>query len=326
MANTVAKHGEPDGSITQPAKPLNALLLGGCMLHWPILRTRVHHAILECDTYGRLIEVFTFAEMLQLLAVLQEKVEIPATLRPLARMPADFRARVPVNNFEAMDVALVCPSSPIELTFRGIAVNGQCLLHLVLDAIQGDRALGLRLAQQWLRSGLQQLNHSVRVDAGAKLLRLIDEPSPAADLARAVIEEARSHPADIGADLRRLRDLVGRPMGVILYYFRYMPNGRALSWPAGFHQDLLASAKALGIPVYDPAPLVIQHGVTSVLNGNRHYNRKFLPLAGAAIAEFAVSIVENRAAPGTEQTPFAKAAPGRFRVRDVANRPYSEIR
>ena len=291
------------------------------MLHWPILRTAVHRTILKCDTYGPLIEVFTFGEMFQLLDLLQEKVEIPAALQPLARMPANFRARAPVNNFEAMDVALVCPSSPIELTFRGIAVNGQRVLHLVLNEIQADVASGLKLARQWLRSGLQQLNESVRADAGAKLLRLIDGKSPAADLARAVIEEARSHPADIGAELRRLRDRVGRPMGVILYYFRYMPNGRPLSWPAGFHRDLLASAKALEIPVYDPAPLVVEHGVVSVLNGKRHYKHAFLPLAGAAIADFAVSIVERRAAVGTEPMARARAAPRRFQIRDVASPP-----
>src|SRR5581483_2018133 len=117
MSNPVLSN-EPGSPTSQPAKPLNALLLGGCMLHWPILRTGVHHTILECDLYGRLIEVFTFGEMFQLLGLLQERIEIPAALRPLARMPANFRARVPVNNFEAIDVALVCPSSPIELTFR----------------------------------------------------------------------------------------------------------------------------------------------------------------------------------------------------------------
>jgi hypothetical protein len=296
------------------------------MLHWPILRTDVHHTILECDTYGRLIEVFTFGEMLQLLALLKEKIEIPAPLRPLARMPANFRARVPVNNFEAVDVALVCPSSPIELTFRGIAVNGQCLLHLVLNEIHRHDALGLKLAQQWLRSGLQQLNEALRADAGAKLLRLIERRSPAADLARAVIEETRSHPADMGADLRRLRDLLGRPMGVILYYFRYMPNARPLSWPAGFHKDLLAAARELEIPVHDPAPLVIEHGVASALNGNRHYSRAFRPLAGAAIADFAVSIVEKRAVLERQPVPQARAAPGRFRIRDMANPPCSEVR
>src|SRR5690348_2356008 len=118
MPSTGTNGAEAGGPPRQSPRPYNALLLGGCMLHWPILRTAVHRTILKCDTYGPLIEVFTLGEMFQLLDLLQEKVEIPAALQPLARMPANFRARAPVNNFDVMDVALVCPSSPIELTFR----------------------------------------------------------------------------------------------------------------------------------------------------------------------------------------------------------------
>jgi len=35
-----------------------------------------------------------------------------------------------------------------------------------------------------------------------------------------------------------------------------MPDGRPISWPAGFSEELAAAVEALRLPALDPAPLV----------------------------------------------------------------------
>jgi hypothetical protein len=275
------------------ANRLNTLLLGGCMIRWPILRTPICETKLKCDPYGRLTELHTFGEIFQLLGLLQGTSTVPKEIRPLARIPLSVRPAVSAQKFQEIDVALVAPSSPIELTFRGFSVNRLGLLRAVAAQIPGDAPLGPRLLHRWMKPGLEGLNESIRIDAATKLLALMGGGGPATALARAVVEETRSERAEMMGNLRALRDLLGRPLGVVLYYFHYMPDGRPLSWPAGFHDELVTAANGLSIPLFDPAPLVLQYGPDSALKDARHYSRAFLPVAGDALAQFARSVFEG---------------------------------
>lgn len=268
---------------------LQTLLLGACMLHWPILRTPVGKAKLACETYGSPLEVHTFGEIFQLLAVLRGTKDVPTEIRSLARIPFSLRPVVSAQGFHEIDVALVAPSSPIELTFRGHFVNRQALRDLVTAHLPVDAREGPKLLHHWLKVGLAARRERVRADAAAQLLALMYDKSSTAELARAVVEETRSYRARMEGNLRALRDLLGRPIGVLLYYFRYMPDGRPLSFPPGFHDELVAAAKLFDMPVFDPAPLVFQYGAGAALNTSnfRHYSTEFLPVAGDALVDFA---------------------------------------
>jgi hypothetical protein len=142
-----------------------------------------------------------------------------------------------------------------------------------------------------MRQGLIGLNESIRRDASAKLLTHVTGDTEDAELARAVIRETHAFPSDIPGDFQKMQALLGCPVGVALYVFRYMPDGRAISWPAGFRETVLAAAQDQNLPIFDPVPLVINYGVEAALTpAVAHYSDAFLPVAGGALVDFIQSV------------------------------------
>ncbi|HWA02570.1 MAG TPA: hypothetical protein VG819_03480 [Rhizomicrobium sp.] len=270
---------------------LNTLLLGGCMVHWPITRTDCARGRLDCDAFGGTQEVHTFGEIFQIVDLLQGRGEVPQDLRKLAHMRPQLRPVPAAERFENLDLVLLGPSSPIELRFRGVWLNRTAIQRHVLAPLASQSEEMERLAGRWVRQGLVGLNKRVRDEAGAKLLENIRGGSAEAELARALIREIEVSRSDIAGGFRRARERFDCPIGVILYIFRYMPDGRAISWPAGFREDVLDSARALDLPVFDPTPHVLRHGVdAAMMPGHSHYKPAFLPVMGAAIVDFAESL------------------------------------
>ena len=76
-------------------------------------------------------------------------------------------------------------------------------------------------------------------------------------MTRAVMLEARLCPDtrdELKAGITALRSQLGdKPVGLLVHYRRFMPDGRAVSWPLEFRANLLDIARVCRIPVYDPA-------------------------------------------------------------------------
>lgn len=90
--------------------------------------------------------------------------------------------------------------------------------------------------------------------------------------------------------LRRLAATIGAPIGVALFAWAYMPDGRPLSWPADFLREMIEATEALGIPAFDPRPLVQAAGVETALAGDqRHYADGFLPVVAKPLIEFTLA-------------------------------------
>ena len=115
------------------------------------------------------------------------------------------------------------------------------------------------------------------------------------DLLRAIVREAtprRISNEDFLAGLARIRDLLGRKLGVITHTQRYMPDGRPISWPPNLHDDLIDTCRAHGIPVMHPCELVEQHTPIVALKEDLiHGQDDFMPVVGEAVRNFARKIV-----------------------------------
>ena len=266
------------------------------MIHWPLLRTQAAKR-LEFGKYGPISEVHTFGEIFQILDILKGRKDVPAEIRTLAHMSSELAQCQEAENFSDLDLVLLGPSSPVELTFRGFAVNRFAINREVRAALEDDRGEAEKLLVTWSRVGLIGLNESVRRETAEKLVQHVQGDSERAELARAVIRETHPFLGDVLGGFRKLREIISCPIGVILYIFRYMPDGRALSWPAGFRGEVVESAQSLGLPLFDPSPMVVQHGVKAAMAaGLGHYSQEFLPIAGKAIAEFGESLFEQHKA------------------------------
>lgn len=114
------------------------------------------------------------------------------------------------------------------------------------------------------------------------------------ELARAVFLETRARKTDVLGGFIKMQELLKRPIGVVSYVFRYMPDGRAISWPSGFREEVLDAAKELNLPLFDPVRLVQRFGVEAALAEDLgHYSDNFMPFAANALIRFAMSVNEN---------------------------------
>ena len=271
--------------------PLNALLFGGCMIHWPLMRTSCADGKLVLDAYGPVREIHTFGEMFQIIDVLKGAKVVPQEYRDLAHMRPKLCPVPDAGDFGALDVALLEPASPVELEFRGVAVNRFAVNRFVRALTGKDNAEAKKLSAKWMRQGLIGLDETVRAGTATKLLMHASDDSEDAELARAVIRETRAFPSDISGGFRKMQALLGCPVGVALYVFRYMPDGRAISWPSGFRETVLSAAQDLSLPIFDPVPLVVTYGVEKALEPPlAHYSKEFLPVAGDALVDFVRSV------------------------------------
>jgi hypothetical protein len=193
-------------------------------------------------------------------------------------------------------VALVEPASSIELNFRGIAINRTGIMRLVLALIEAHGPKAVKIANKWLRVGLTGLNQQVRDETGAQLLELIDGQSLEAELARAIIRETEATKSDIRGGFVKMQERLGCPMGVVIYIFRYMPDGRPVSFPAGHREEVIVAAEDLKLPTFEPTPMVQKFGVAEALDCNsRHYSDTFQPIAGEALMQFAEEVWRRHA-------------------------------
>jgi hypothetical protein len=274
-------------------RALNTLLFGGCLVHWPMERTSQAAGRLKCDAYGPIREIHSFGEMFQIVEILRGQRKIPEEFRHITRMPE--LGPVPgAADFSDVDVALIEPASPIELTCRGVAFNRSMIIRRFLKPVADIGREEKKLTAAWLRHGLVGLNETIRAEAAVKLVNYFPGDTPDDEFARALFLETRSSKTDVLGGFIKMRELLNRPLGVVSYVFRYMPDGRAISWPAGFREEVLAATRRLNLPVFDPVPLVQSFGVNAALNDDLgHYSEAFMPVAAAALVEFAEIVYRN---------------------------------
>lgn len=273
---------------------LNAILFGGCMMRQPLRAMATRQRGLADEKYGSAAAKHTFGEMFQFIEVLRGARRIPRELMSLCRISARVGPVAGAEDFRDLDVALIEPASPAELTFRGFAINRIGLMKM-LAPIEAEGREAKKLAAQWLRVGLTGLNEDVRAATATKLLDHVHGDTEQADLTRAVISETRAFKSDITDGFRRMQETLGCPIGAVIYVFRYLPDGRPVYWPAVFHKEVLAAAQTLNLPVFDPAPLVAEHGVQAAMsNDSQHYRARFLPVVGRALMAFAHEVHRGR--------------------------------
>ena len=269
---------------------ISVLPLGGCLMHGPLNPEARRGNQLRYPPYGRVPGVYTFGEMFQVIDVLQGKREVPAEIEPLCAIHGNFHAVATASDFRDVDVVLAEPSSPVDITFRGCYLNRTAMSQLI-SPIRDAGPMASKQFNRWFRTGLIEVNEAVREEAAEALIPFISDKLLDADLIRAVLLETRSARADVANNLRRLRSVFGRPIGIVNYIFQYMPDGRAISWPAGFHEEIEAVTRQLDLPLFQPASLVNQYGVEATLRPDlRHYKDEFLPVMAQALIDFARTV------------------------------------
>ena len=269
---------------------------GGCNLRAPIVRAQYRSRQTEPSAWrgvprgyrvmGPPFFTYTIGEMEQALACYRGERSIPDDLLSLCGMDPDT-APTPANSFlSKIDVALVEPNTSIEFTLDGVRINRRPISKL----LQPLRQLGLEASRQktrWFEQGIAGVNADVRRSSADTLVSLIPENFPNRPLIVRVLMGVTSTRPPVREGLRRLAETVGAPIGVALFAWSYMPDGRALSWPSNFLGEVSEAATDLGIPQFDPRPLVRAAEVEAALYGDRrHYTDAFMPTIATPLVDF----------------------------------------
>jgi hypothetical protein len=235
--------------------------------------------------------------MHQLVKFLRDEIQIPNDIKILAGMDAWFEPLPGHGDFRNADAVIVEPNTPTEIIYGDYTLNRTAIITHILEAIRliSPGPETARMTNFWMTKGLLAGDEAAQIGLGSQLADIIPDTMPLADTTRDVLLNARSEQSDLARSLQDLHAMIDRPIGVMTCIFQYMPDGRPVSWPADFRDNVLAAAAALDLPVFEPWRLVQQYGVDVTLKEDRrHWNEEFVPTISRAIIDFATDVARGQ--------------------------------
>ena len=270
--------------------------LGSCSLTIPLLRLQkrklASSALFEVG-FTRWSLSFSPAAALQLVQVASGRLRIPRKIRELCYggVP-DSVAPDAAERLARADLVLIEISTPLEISFRRFILNHNRLRVFIFTNFEPLGQAAKDAAKKWLGSLLRK-NEPAQIQHGRELLHFTQDAHVRAIIRK--IEARDSGEEEIIDCFAAIRNILNLPIGVVIYNFRYMPDGRAVEWPAGFNDNVRAAARRLHIPVYDPGPLVCRHGVDSAIVANSgHYTYAFNEIVADEYSTFIASVIASR--------------------------------
>jgi hypothetical protein len=210
---------------------------------------------------------------------------------------------------DTADLVLLEPNTPVDIIYGDFALSQQEVKRNVEDVAEARYPQLAKAVRRWKRDGLYKANEQARLAAAAEILDVFRPNSAADEILVDVVREARGHAASID-ELRRgvseVRDAAPGKLGLVLYTMQFMPDGRPISWPADFKDNLVSVARDLDLPIYEPALLIAERGVSVALKDFRHYRNEFKAVAGDGMMRFLDAV---RAGQRYEPIPEPAASP-----------------
>jgi hypothetical protein len=147
------------------------------------------------------------------------------------------------------------------------------------------------LINEWFNQGLMGFDINRQIQVAEKILASIPASSSLPELERDILFEARAYerdsPDEIVKQINRILDQVNKPIGILSFVWRYLPDGRALTWPADLSYKLSEACKVLSIPFFDPrVRLIEKYGIEIVNLGDVDYKDEALPKVGDEFSFF----------------------------------------
>jgi len=219
---------------------------------------------------------------------------LPEETRMLAYMETTQPTPETRHAVEGSQIALVEMSTPIEPLIGDAIVNFNRVNDFIFKPL---RAWGLdaRIVSNWSNS----LYH-MRDDVEERRRIVLDNwppDSPDDGTVRFGVENLQSRRVgvdDMVRDLERLRNRLQIPMVLKLYDFRYMPDSRALEWPAGFKTEQMEVARRMDLPTLDVTPIVQHLGVKRLIADDMmHWRDDTSPIQAQLIYDFLADALDR---------------------------------
>ena len=274
--------------------------LGACLLSAPLgaltvagLATRSwnqHSASSAPSTY-------TLDEAIQLIRFMRGDFDIPPLFRELCCLDRNVDPSPLKRCFESADVVLIEINSPVSIQYGRYSLCRAIVIEGLLGPLSKINRELWQATGTWYNQGLMADNSEVRAETAQRLARAVADDLPDADLARAVLVDARPRRRDLASlveGLAELRDFFNIPLGVVTYTHQYMPDGRPMPWPSDFVEQTIAAAEQLSLPIFKPSEVVKSYGADRALMPDRvHYKPEFAAALGEPLLEFVKRIAGN---------------------------------
>jgi|GEM_PF-6369586 len=197
-----------------------------------------------------------------------------------------------VGTEDETEIVLIELSTPIEPFIGDAIVNLNKIRRCINEPLRRAN-VDPKIVGKW-GAALSNVGGDLRERAEA-LLQNWPKDFEDGGLARFGVENLRVRRLsvdDMVRDLERLRDRIGVPMALQLYNFRYMPDGRAVEWPAGFRAEQLEVARRMGLPTFDLTPLVSRLGFKRLISHDmNHWRRETYPLQAYLTYDFLAGVL-----------------------------------
>jgi hypothetical protein len=303
-------------------------VFGGCNIRGPLYRA-VHPQLRAPEgnwddvpsnlaIAGAPYMIYTFGEMLQTIHCYQGGRSIPPELHPLCNIREGFAPEPTNNPLLRVDALIIEPATSMEIEFDGYYLNRAPLLSMLNPVKQAGQP-ARRLIARWYNKGLVAMDDDARRETAEQLIQYVPESAGedrakrkwiGRELTIELLRGARGRKTDVRTGMARVVREAGLPTGVVLYTWAFMPDGRGIGWPADFLPKVKAAAAELGLPVFDPRPMVQEAGTATALKADlRHYQDAFMPVVAKHLVEFAVATADKASsAEPVEAEPSRKQA------------------
>jgi hypothetical protein len=165
-----------------------------------------------------------------------------------------------------------------------------------------------RMARTWLGEGVFKQKEDVRAELEPQVRKLLPLETEADEWLHHAVAAARGRRIDRAERTRMFREVKQRlpfECFMCLHVFRYFADARVISWPPEFIDESMQLARDTGTPIFDPAPIVAEHGTGEVLEPDlRHYR----PDRFALMGEEMIAFIENERSGGNAWPEPAVAA------------------
>lgn len=231
---------------------------------------------------------------LQLLDFVTGETEIPEWIR---RLTYGDSSHVPTKEqgerIYDCDIILSEMSTPVEYMFEGFILNINRFEEVMaeeLGQLEGER----KLIAAW-RSALVKGKEEARAETAERLYSLLPRETDDQQKLASFVRGTTSRMLDIDemtAATGQLRERFGKPMGLVLHNFQFLPDGRPISWPSDFKRQVAEIGSRLDMPTLDLAPIVQKHGVGRAMAADRrHWEPRFYPRLAEGFYDFAADIL-----------------------------------
>ena len=275
-------------------KPLLKILpYGSCSAHDPVynlgqrgLAFPVWYRIRARET----LYAHTIGEFIQLTKFLRGDLAIERSIRRYICIDYDFEpgeeARKAVDDAELI-LLEICTSENIKLD--GWFLHRNQLPRLFMKPMMDSEILSgdVKKAVTFWWAGLTNRKDQQQIEAAKVVAAHL--PAEADDeVTRAILFGARlvaDTQQEIEDGVDQLLSLQQRRSAIFLiHYRRFMPDGRAICWPPELRGHLYAIAKRLNVEIFDPAQMIVDHGVGAAIAADQlHYEKAFVPIVADAL-------------------------------------------